>query len=55
MKSNINPRPVEPIAIEYDYRRKRARKVFTDHYAARRFYVAKYKAGKRPRVRRVAN
>ncbi len=44
--------PVEPVTIEYDARGKRVTRTFTDHYEARRFYAAKYKAGKRPKVRR---
>lgn len=40
-----------PVAVEYDARGKRATKQFTDCYAARRFYVAKLKAGKNPKVK----
>jgi hypothetical protein len=46
-------RPPDPVAIEYDSRNRRVRKVFTDAYAARRFYCLKDKQGKRPRVRKV--
>jgi len=42
--------PPEPVRIEYDSRGKRSSKTFTDHYAARRFYAAKDKAGKHPKV-----
>lgn len=44
--------PPEPIVIEYDDRRtgSRVRKHFNDHYQARRFYAAKHKAGRRPKV-----
>ena len=45
--------PPQAIAIEYDRRGQRARKVFTDHYEAKRFYVLKDKQGKRPSVRKV--
>jgi len=44
--------PRDPVAIEYDKRGERTRKVFTDHYAARRFYVAKDKAGCNPSVKK---
>ena len=44
--------PVE-VAIEYDARGKRVRKLFTDPYAARRFWILKDKQGKRPRVCKV--
>jgi hypothetical protein len=45
--------PPEPVAIEYDARGRRTQRLFTDHYEARRFYAAKYKAGKRPKVIKV--
>lgn len=38
------------IAVEYESKGKRVRKDFDDAYVARRFYSAKDKAGKRPRV-----
>jgi hypothetical protein len=38
--------------IEYDSRGRRVKRAFTDEYAARRFWIAKDKAGKRPRVRK---
>lgn len=48
------PSPIdeEPllIAVEYDAYGQRVRKTFEDMYEARRFYVAKDKAGKHPRV-----
>lgn len=40
------------IQVEYDCRGGRACKLFTDQFAARRFCVAKFKAGKRPHLRR---
>lgn len=42
--------PAPQVRVEYDSRCKRASKTFDDPYAARRFYVAKLKAGKNPRV-----
>jgi hypothetical protein len=36
------------VVIEYDGRKKRERKTFTDPYAARRFYAAKLNANKNP-------
>ena len=44
--------PPQPVAIEYDARGKRVRKLFTDHYQARRFYAAKDKAGRNPKVKK---
>lgn len=44
--------PPETIYVEYDKRGGRATKPFTDAYAARRFWVAKDKAGKRPKVKK---
>ena len=41
-----------PVAVEYNARGRRERKVFRDLYEARRFYAAKYKAGAEPRVSR---
>lgn len=38
------------VAVEYDGRTGRERKEFTADSAARRFYAAKSKAGKNPRV-----
>ena len=45
--------PVEPVAIEYDSRGKRVRRVFVDHYKARQFYATKFKAGRNPKVVKV--
>jgi hypothetical protein len=42
--------PVPAVIVEYDSRGKRVRKLFADPYEARRFYVAKDKAGRRPKV-----
>ena len=42
--------PNDPIEVHYDCRGKRAKKTFTDLHASRRFYVAKFKAGKNPAV-----
>lgn len=36
--------------VEYTAKGQRVTKAFTDAYAARRFYVAKYKAGANPKV-----
>lgn len=46
------PMDKRPVAacVEYDSRGRRVWKSFTCCYAARRFFVAKEKAGKRPRV-----
>lgn len=38
------------ITVSYEKRGRREYKHFTDAYAARRFYVAKFKAGRAPRV-----
>jgi hypothetical protein len=43
-------RPIIPLAIEYDHRRGRVVKQFTTAEEAKRWYLAKFKAGKRPRV-----
>jgi hypothetical protein len=40
------------VVIEYDKYGKRVQKHFEDAYEARRFYLAKHKAGKRPNVLR---
>jgi DNA invertase Pin-like site-specific DNA recombinase len=40
----------EPVTVEYNVNGGRARKTFEDSYEARRFYCAKDKAGKSPRV-----
>lgn len=39
-----------PVAVEYDYRGRRKTKQFSDAYVARRFYVAKLRQGKNPKV-----
>jgi hypothetical protein len=46
------PDPPQRIGVEYDGRGGRRTKVFDDLFAARRFYAAKLKQGKNPRVRR---
>jgi hypothetical protein len=51
MANPINT-PTPPVTVEYDSRGSRATKTFTDAYAARRFYVAKDKSGKRPIVKK---
>jgi hypothetical protein len=38
------------LVVEYDYRGRRAVKVFTCPVAARRFYSLKFKAGLRPKL-----
>ena len=40
----------EPVTVEYDCRGRRVRKTLPNSYEARRFYAAKYRAGKRPAV-----
>lgn len=49
-------RPMQPpladIVVEYDVRRRRRQKHFTDAYRARSFYSAKLNAGKNPKVLR---
>lgn len=45
--------PPELVAIEYTARGKRVRRVFTDHYQARRFFALKDKQGAKPTVKRV--
>jgi len=42
-------RPIQ-IEIHYDKHGTRAIKEFTDYYTSRRFYIAKYIAGKNPKV-----
>jgi hypothetical protein len=44
---NISQRHLA-VYIEYDVRKQRKRRLFTDAYAARRFYIAKLNAGKKP-------
>lgn len=44
-----------PVLVEYDSRGKRVIKRFEDAYAARRFYTAKDKQGKNPKVRKVVD
>jgi DNA invertase Pin-like site-specific DNA recombinase len=46
--SRIPPTP--PVIVEYDCRGKRTQKTFEDAYAARRWFVAKDKAGRNPRI-----
>jgi hypothetical protein len=41
-----------PVKVEYDGRKGRQSKHFTDAYEARRFYVAKFKLGKKPQVKK---
>ena len=47
--------PAIPIVVEYDYGSNgmRRSKQFDNPLAAKKFYVAKYNAGKRPKVRSV--
>jgi len=40
------------LAVEYDYRGRRARKSFADTYQARRFYVGQARLGRNPKVYR---
>jgi hypothetical protein len=41
---------VGPIAIEYDAHGRRVQKTFDDMFEARRFFMAKDRAGKNPKV-----
>lgn len=43
-------RQLSPVLVEYDCRGQRVRRYFADAVVAKRFYCAKAKAGKRPRV-----
>lgn len=45
----LNPLPTA-VVVEYDARGGRVRKTFADYFAARRFYLAKAKAGANPAV-----
>jgi len=38
------------VTVEYDCRGKRVTKTFDDAYAAKQFYIEKYKAGRNPKV-----
>lgn len=52
--SSISGR-MPPVAVEYDGAKgQRVTKQFADAYAARRFYAAKHRAGKNPRVRKAS-
>lgn len=42
--------PHHEVTVEYDAAKRRVSKTFTDPFEARRFYVAKAKAGKNPKV-----
>jgi hypothetical protein len=44
---------IPPVAVEFDSRGRRARKVFINPSKARRFYAQKLSAGKNPAVRKV--
>ena len=39
-----------PVTVEFDCRGQRVQRRFADAYQARRFYVAKARANKRPKV-----
>ena len=39
------------VAVEYDSRGQRVRKLFADAFAARRFYTQKAREGKNPQVK----
>jgi hypothetical protein len=45
----MDRRPL-PVTVEYDSRGQRVRKTFPNEYAARRFYIAKDKAGLHPAI-----
>lgn len=38
------------VTVEYDSRGKRVSKYFTDAYAARKFYINKFREGKNPHI-----
>ena len=42
--------PHHPVTVEYDSRSGRASRTFASPYAARRFYVAKFRANRNPKV-----
>ena len=42
--------PCPTFHIEYDKHNRRAIKVFNDYYEGRRFYTAKFKAGRNPKI-----
>lgn len=44
--------PPEPVTVEYDCRGKRVAKTFPNAWEAKRFWIAKDQAGKRPQVRK---
>jgi hypothetical protein len=44
------PEPDTSVVVEYSCRGRRVQKFFTCMYQARQFYVAKFKAGKSPKV-----
>jgi hypothetical protein len=43
-----------PVAVEYDARGKRVTRQFANAFEARRFYAAKARAGKNPKVKKGA-
>lgn len=51
MRNFIDPRQPQ-FEVEYDKGKKRVRKTFDDYYAGRRFYIAKWNAGKNPKVKK---
>jgi hypothetical protein len=50
----MNRKPM-PVTVEYTSRGKRVTKSFPDAYLAKRFYVAKCKAGANPKVVKAGN
>ncbi len=50
MRINLNKPPA--VIVEYDCRSSRASKRFENAYAARAFYMAKLKQGRKPAIRR---
>lgn len=50
MHSAILSPKIATVNVEYDSRGQRTVKSFTDNFAARRFYIAKSKAGANPKV-----
>jgi hypothetical protein len=43
-------RKPQAVCVEYDVRGERVRRTFSNEYAARRFWILKDRAGKRPAV-----
>ena len=50
--SKLLTAPTPTVIVNYDARGKRASKTFSNPYLARRFFLAKEKAGKNPAVKK---